>query len=111
MFLAQCPDRGKDGKKDGRTYGRMDGRMERPYFIAPFRLPLGVQLKGKNKIKSGIMTQREVCVTRCSWQACNHRRLISCFLLITRVIYRPSLFKLGMCGCMRVQSHTIPVQA
>ena len=32
-----------DGRMDGRTDGRMDGRTDRPYFIGPFRLLLGVQ--------------------------------------------------------------------
>ena len=45
----KCPDRWKDGRMDGRTDGMTDGRMEertdRPYFIGPFRLPLGVQLR------------------------------------------------------------------
>ena len=35
------PDRWKDGRTEGQTEGQTE--LHTPYFIGPFRLPLGVQ--------------------------------------------------------------------
>ena len=44
------------GRTEGRTEGRKDGRTDRSYFIGPFWLPSGVQLRGK-ELKADINAQ------------------------------------------------------